>query len=397
MSYRFAAHETPPTVKRRRPFHSATCFEINETGASVKRVTGDIRPESELDLLRSVERRVAERMPRSWSVSMDREVSSGPGRLDGVLIVRAPDHQTAIIPVEAKLAVSPRDLPLMLEQVRRLVAEDPAMTAPPLIVARYLNPRVRASLVEQGLSYADATGNLRLTSERPAIYVEAAGADADPWRGPEKATRSLSGRPAAKIVRALVDFRPPVGVRELAARSGASPATVSRVVDYLDRETLVRRDERGTVTDVDIVALLRQWSGDYFGGRVRPSVTGFEPRGPLRVLERLPGIAARSAVTGSLSARRVVELAPPAMALVYADEPERVAGGLRLRDNGPANVVIARPPDPVVYERADLVDGVTFCAWSQTAVDLLTGPGRSPAEGEGLLYWMVENERAWRR
>jgi hypothetical protein len=251
-------------------------------------------------------------------------------------------------------------------------------------------------LTDRDVSYADATGNLRLTSERPAIYVEASGANADPWRGPEKATRSLSGRPAAKIVRALVDYRPPVGVRELAARSGASPATASRVIDFLDRETLVRRDERGTVIDVDIVQLLRRWSVDYFGS-VRRSVAGFEPRGPLRILDRLPDVPARYVVTASLSARRVAELAPPAMALVYADEPEEVASALRLRESGPANVVIASPPDPVVYERTELDHGVVFAAWSQTAVDLLTGPGRSPAEGEELLRWMVGNECAWRR
>ena len=363
----------------------------------MKRVEAVLKPKDERDLLTSVERQVAERLPRSWTVTMDRAVSSASSELDGVLSIRAPDDQAAIIPVEAKMVASPRDLLAMLERVARLITEDRALTARPLLVARYLNPRARELLIERDVSYADATGNLRLTSERPAIYVEASGANADPWRGPEKTTRSLSGRPAAKIVRALVDYTPPVGVRELAARSGASPASASRVVDFLDRETLVRRDQRGAVVDVDIVQLLRRWSVDYFGGGVRPSVAGFEPRGPLRILDRLPDIPSQYVVTGSLSARRVAELAPPAMALVYADEPEEVASALGLRKGGPGNVVIARPPDRVVYERAELDGGVAFAAWSQTAVDLLTGPGRSPAEGEELLKWMLENERAWRR
>lgn len=34
---------------------------------------------------------------------------------------------------------------------------------------------------------------------------------------------------------------------------------------------------------------------------------------------------------------------------------------------------------------------------SQVAVDLLTGPGRNPAEGQALLDWMEINERAWRK
>jgi hypothetical protein len=33
---------------------------------------------------------------------------------------------------------------------------------------------------------------------------------------------------------------------------------------------------------------------------------------------------------------------------------------------------------------------------SQVAVDLLTGPGREPSEGEELLLWMKGNEAAWR-
>lgn len=356
-----------------------------------------LKPQDKRDLLASVERQVAERLPRSWTVTMDRALSSGSSELDGVLSIRAPDDQAAVIPLEAKMVASPRDLLAMLERVAGLVAEDRALTAPPLLVARYLNPRARELLIERDVSYADATGNVRLISERPAIHIEVSGANTDPWRGPEKATRSLSGRPAAKIVRALVDYMPPVGVRELAARSGASPASVSRVVDFLDRETLVGRNERGAVIDVDIVQLLRRWSVDYLGRGVRPSVAGFEPRGPLRILDRLPDVRERYVVTGSLSARRVAELAPPAMALVYADEPGELAGALGLRESGPANVVIARPPDPVVYERAELDDGVAFAAWSQTAVDLLTGPGRSPVEGEELLRWMAENERVWRQ
>ena len=33
---------------------------------------------------------------------------------------------------------------------------------------------------------------------------------------------------------------------------------------------------------------------------------------------------------------------------------------------------------------------------SQLAVDLLTGPGREPSQGEQMLIWMEQNEDAWR-
>lgn len=58
--------------------------------------------------------------------------------------------------------------------------------------------------------------------------------------------------------------------------------------------------------------------------------------------------------------------------------------------------MLAEPFDPVVYERTWEQDGVTFAALSQIAADLLTSPGRGPAEADELLDWMAKNEAAWR-
>ncbi|MDY7106448.1 MAG: hypothetical protein S0880_35145 [Actinomycetota bacterium] len=41
-------------------------------------------------------------------------------------------------------------------------------------------------------------------------------------------------------------------------------------------------------------------------------------------------------------------------------------------------------------------DGLRCVAPSPLAVDLLTGPGREPSQGEELLGWMKDNEDAWR-
>ena len=41
-------------------------------------------------------------------------------------------------------------------------------------------------------------------------------------------------------------------------------------------------------------------------------------------------------------------------------------------------------------------DGLTYAAPAQVAADLLTSPGRGPAEGEALIEWMAQNEGAWR-
>jgi hypothetical protein len=61
-----------------------------------------------------------------------------------------------------------------------------------------------------------------------------------------------------------------------------------------------------------------------------------------------------------------------------------------------ANVALARPFDPVVYERTLEKKGITVAAPSQVVADLLTSPGRGPNEAEAFIAWMRGNEDAWR-
>ena len=86
------------------------------------------------------------------------------------------------------------------------------------------------------------------------------------------------------------------------------------------------------------------------------------------------------------------------MGLLYADDPLRLASDLGLRpvETG-ANVILATPRSPVVFERTSTWRDITIVAPSQAVADLLGGPGRNPAEGDYLLDWMKENQDAWRR
>jgi len=60
-------------------------------------------------------------------------------------------------------------------------------------------------------------------------------------------------------------------------------------------------------------------------------------------------------------------------------------------------VLLAAAAYDVVFDRCVDVDGMRYAAPSQVVVDLLTGPGRSPSEGQALLEWMEGDEDAWRR
>ncbi|MGH2583974.1 MAG: hypothetical protein ACRDJE_03595, partial [Dehalococcoidia bacterium] len=61
-----------------------------------------------------------------------------------------------------------------------------------------------------------------------------------------------------------------------------------------------------------------------------------------------------------------------------------------------ANVLLAEPFDAVAFARGFEHAGHSYAAYSQVVVDLLTGPGRWPAEGEAVLQWMQANESVWR-
>lgn len=357
--------------------------------------------DSERDVLDFVLRDVAERFPSPWDVVTMVEPQMGRNRPDGLLRVTAPDGSTAQVVVEAKLNLEPKALAYTLDQVRRLSTsiEMPAGQPGPavLVVARYLAPRTREMLAERGASYADATGNVRVSLDTPAVFIQTTGASANPWRT-ERETRTLRGTPAARVIRALCDWRPPQPALAIADRAATSVGSVYRTLDFLDREALITRRGKGLVLDVDVSTTLRRWSQDYDFLRRNKTVTFIEPRGGEKLLERLRDETSFNyAVTGSLAAATVSEYATPELLTVYVDDIDEAGSALSLRAAATgANVMLAEPFDPVVYARSTVRDGVKYCALSQVVADLLSGPGRNPAEAEELMRWMETNERVWR-
>jgi hypothetical protein len=181
-------------------------------------------------------------LPAGWSVE------GGPGRAarEQSLVLRAPDGRVARVAVIARSRFEPRDA---------AGATTRSVTGRPLLIAApYLSERTRALLAAAGVSFADATGNVRLAVARPAIFVERLGAMRDPSSRTHPLL-SLRGAVARRIVEVLKAGPLPCGVRELAIRSGISPASVSRVFGLLAREALVVRDARGRVVDMDGLAV----------------------------------------------------------------------------------------------------------------------------------------------
>jgi hypothetical protein len=198
-------------------------------------------------------------------------------------------------------------------------------------------------------------------------------------------------------VRALVDRKQPPGVREIATLTDIDPGYVSRVLAYLDSQALVERVGRGRLESVDWPGLLRRWAQEAPLDSRGNALTYLAPRGLDALVKRLAGSDERYAITGGLAAAAYAPLAPARLAIVWMEGGEDAADGLGLRPaQRGANVMLLDPRDENVFEGVVRHNRVSYAAPSQTAADLLTSPGRGPAEGEGLLTWMQENEHKWR-
>ena len=210
--------------------------------------------------------------------------------------------------------------------------------------------------------------------------------------------RSLQGRRSARVVRAFLDYQPPFGTRELAALTGNAPASISRVAELLERDAIIERPSpRGAIVSVDWKRLLRRWAVDYDFSAANRMIPCLEPRGLPRLFQKLREAGFAYAVTGSFAANRYAPLAEPRLGTIYVADLDDAINrlGLRPAETG-GNVLIGQSFDPVVFDRTERDDGVTYARITQVVADLMTGPGRGPAEAEGLIEWMEFNEEAWR-
>ena len=310
------------------------------------------------------------RLPAGWRADVTRALGDARQRSTGDLrlTIVAPDGTRSVTAVKVLGRIEPRDVEPTVRALRA-TGQDAAM-----LFAPYLSPGTRARIVEAGANYADATGNLRLAIGRPAVFVETLGADRDPNPEP-RALASLKGPAAARVVRAVCDFRPPYGVRDLAARTDTAPASVSRVLGLLDREGLVERTSRGQVSDAYWAKILRRWAEDYDLVASNRTSTWLAPRGLDQVLGRLSNQRPRYAVTGSFAAARLAPVAAPRLLTLFVDDATEAARRLDLRPaEAGANVLLAEPGDPVVFDRTIDRNGLRLAGPSQIAADPLNPP-----------------------
>lgn len=311
---------------------------------------------------------------------------------DAVFEISAPDRRSTMLAVQAKTRPTPKDLWASLDEIRGAGAHGSM-----IFIARYLSEGARNLLREAKVNHLDLTGNIWILISEPGLYIERQGASEDPDRE-ARSSRSLRGPKVGRIVRALIDRREPPGVRELAHLTKINAGYVSRVLAYLDSQALITRVGYGRMQSVDWPALLRSWAqASPLEARGEMKLY-LEPRGLSSLLARLSSAHEQYAVTGGLAAAAFAPVTPARLGIIWTrDAAAAVAGlGLRAAEVG-SNVLLGEPSDEVVFEGAVQRGGVWYAAMSQVAADLLTSPGRGPAEGEELISWMKENEGAWRQ
>ncbi|HEU5106144.1 MAG TPA: hypothetical protein VFU11_09905 [Solirubrobacterales bacterium] len=305
---------------------------------------------------------------------------------------------SAWIAIEARRSLSPAEagnlLPRLAQILRSMSGDSPV-----LIVAPWLSPRTQELLAGQGVNYLDQTGNALIKLINPAVYIETEGAARNPDPKERGAIR-LRGPKVGRLIRTLVDVSPPYMLKDLADSTGLAPGYISRILDSLNEEAMIKRAPRGPVEFVDAPALLRRWAASYdvFGSN---RATTYIAREGLEAIREALAMESRQgaqiAVTGSVAAALLSPVASPTLLLAYTPEPERLAQRLDLlpADEG-ANVGLLLPFDTIVWKRTRWDEGLQLAAASQVAVDCLTGNGRMPAEGEAILSWMGQDESLWR-
>ncbi|QUF01934.1 hypothetical protein KCV87_20650 [Actinosynnema pretiosum subsp. pretiosum] len=309
--------------------------------------------------------------------------------------------------VLAEPKLTPRDVGEKIAKTRNILRHA-QMWQSLLVVSQWISPQTQRELREHGIDYLDLTGNVSLTSDDPLVRIHLQGLAKSPVIKPAGGrTITLAGGRAGRVVRFLVDHKPPYQAKDIAQAANVSTAWVSRLLGQLEEQLLIHREKR-VITNVDwqMVLRARAEAGDllrdnpYRGGLAMSNVRAVQKQ--LHGFVKGDWLGYPIAITGPQAARALAPLSIGGQLMVYTGATDgEVSGlmdnlGLLPTDDSP-DVLFLTPQDPVVFERTRVVDGLPHVAHSQVVLDGLAGPGRMPAEAEAVLAWMVEHEAEWRR
>jgi DNA-binding HxlR family transcriptional regulator len=348
---------------------------------------------SALDAMRSV-------LPSAWDLAFDAATRNDES-LDGLVTLEGPNSVRVEFAVQAKRSGA-SSATTLADQLTAIAAR--TSPRPLLFLTDYASPAVRSELSQAGVSYADATGWVRIMNDEPLLLLSAEGAARSPRPRSTTDITRLGGRGASRIIRALLDGAAPLGVRQLAELSGTSPGSVAKVLPTLTADGAIERDMTGNVALIRKRALLDRWTQDYAFLNSNSVVLDYlAPRGLEPILSELRDRAG-VCVTGSAAARtylpeRTVPLVPLTQLACFARDIQRLANDLGMvrQERFAANVLLTQPTDPLLLDRPRRSpDGLPIAPASQVLADLVTLPGRSAQEADQLIEVLAKTDPAWK-
>lgn len=330
--------------------------------------------------------------------------------IDTRIQISTPDqHRFAELLVVARAALTPRDVETQLKQINNILLHTSGQQTL-LVTAPWINARTQQALREQEIAYLDLTGNSSISISYPSIRIQTHGATKAPkllaaTESSSSRTVTLAGVQAGRVVRFLVDRRPPYLASQIATATDVSLPWVSRLLGQLEDQLLIRRSGR-RITEVRWPEILRARAETYDLLRHNSYMSTVAVNGTAAVLEQLSrelksgNDAGNVAVTGSYAARVVAPHAVGGQLMLYVEAgphtPDVWAERLGLMRADGGDVLLLRAHDNVVFERTRNVDGIPHVALSQLVLDGLSGPGRMPAEAEKVLDYLIDHEQDWR-
>ena len=330
-------------------------------------------------------------LPQSWRVEMTDDEARSVMR-----VMSASGEQ-------ADFTVEPRSLSAITGLNAMNAAEKACGQSGLVVFSPYLSGPFRAELDRSGISFADATGWVRLVSDSPMIAIAATGADHAPNTVARRQTLSLKGASAGRIVQALLTLDPPTGVRDLAETAAVSPGTVSKTLPLLTAEDAITRDTTGKITAVNRRQVLSRWTLDY---RVLTSNLDVRYYVAPRGIEKAQATLAACqnvAFTGPQAARAYLPastalLVPPTQIICYTSDPGATAAGAGLQevDAPSANVILIAPRDRTLLDTPTRVDNTSVVPLPLALADLLTLPGRYPQQADAMMDALAKTNPAWR-
>jgi hypothetical protein len=347
----------------------------------------------------------------NWEVTVEHETEPpshmGDTGWDAVvrLTARHDSNFTQLL-VDVRTRVTPKDVAGHLSSKWRLVQRVNHYTRL-MVFAPWISPKAQEELRRREIDYLDLTGNVSLRVTRPAIIIHMQGADRAPvsHRAPSSKPM-LTGPRAGRLVRLLADVKPPYRATDLAKSAGLSVPYVSKLLDSLEDQLLIERDNR-VVAHVDWQGLLRTRASTLDLVHHTNPVGMLAPMGIQPVIDRLvraEGVVAGSEilVTGSYAARPVAPVAVGGQLMLYTEHRDDASMTRLVKELGlmpvpeAADVLLLAPWDLSVWHRPARYDRYWQVGLSQLVLDCLSGPGRMPAEGEKVLEFMAAEEDTWR-